>query len=411
MGRFGLAWAAMVACTLVAGNAWPEEGAAPETVPADRVMAKAQRRLHPPKKRGQWRIRRDFDETADFLDELQAKLDTQDLLVGFDAAVYNQYASRVREGSHNAATFAWQLFIDYEVYATKEHGDFHLTGTFLGSVGLDYSANSSLSERVGSVSVLNGNVVPNAGAIDELYAHWVSKETEWFFAVGKIDMSFFFDTNRVANDAYRQFTGFALENDLSIPFPDYGSLGFIGRWNPTRNIYVMVGGGDATSDERVLWGKVTAGSWWELVEAGFTFEPKALGTGNYRITGWHSDRGPGNGFGIGINIDQDLGREWLVGFFRAGVGDETQTNIETAISGGLSFQEPFGRQYDEAGIGISWAQAVDDGRDETYLEGFYRYSFTKRLSVSPFLQIVVDPAENPEDTASVVGGVRVLWML
>lgn len=401
-----------VACTLVATEARPEQGAPADKAPGDRVMTEAVRRLHPPKKRGMWRIRRDVEETVDFFDEAQQKLHTHDFLLGFDVAFYNQYASRVQEGGNNAATFAWQLFVDYEVYETKDYGDFHLTGTFLGTIAADYNpVTSNLSDRVGSISILNGNVYPDVIAVDELYGHWVSEKAEWVVAIGKLDMSYFFDTNRVANDAYRQFTAFALENDVSIPFPIYGGFGFIGRWNPTDDIYVLAGAGDASSDERVPWGSVTAGAWWELVEAGITFEPAWLGTGNYRLTGWHSDRGLGNGFGFGLNVDQNLGREWLIAFFRGGFGDPSQTDVQAAISGGLSFQKPFGRKNDEAGLGVAWANPAENPRNETLFETFYRYAFTKRLSASPFLQVVIDPADNEEDDTSIVGGIRVLWML
>lgn len=413
------AWTAVgaVSWTVLPSNAASEpeaestEAATSAETP-DRVMAEAVRRAHPPKKRGIWRIRQDWDETTDFLDEMQQRLHGQDLVVGFDAAFYNQYASKVRKGGNNAATFAWQLFIDYEVYKTEEHGDFHLTGTFLGSVGADYDDRGDpLSDRVGSVSILNGNVYPDVLAVDELYAHWISEEAEWVLAVGKLDMSYFFDTNRVANDAYRQFTAFTLENDISIPFPIYGGFGTIGRWNPSEDTYVMLGAGDASSDERVPWGSVTDGSWWELAEVGITFEPEVLGTGNYRLTGWHSDSGPGNGFGFGINLDQNLGREWLVGFFRAGFGDPSQTDVKGVVSGGLSFQGPFGRKNDEAGIGLSWADPSGGDRNEKFLETFYRFAITRRLSVSPFLQIVVDPSDNPKDDSSVIGAIRLLWML
>ena len=85
--------------------------------------------------------------------------------------------------------------------------------------------------------------------------------------------------------------------------------------------------------------------------------------------------------------------------------------MRTALSGGLSFQGPFGRPNDEAGVALSWADPATGGRDETFGETFYRIALTPRLSLSPGLQIVMNPSENLQDDLSVVGGVRVLWML
>lgn len=418
MGRSTIAL--LVCCALAAsttGAAESREGTATDAIKSaqaqgDRADVAASKRMHPAKKRDHSRMAEELDSTTRVLDRWKKWLREKDFLVGFDLAFYDQYASRVRTGHKNAATFAWQLFVDYEIYDFENAGDLHVAGTFLGTFGADYNpAENSLSNRIGSISTVNGNVYPDGIAVDELYAHYVSEDTDWVFALGKLDMSYFFDTNRVANDAYRQFVSFTFENDISIPFPLYGGAGALGRWNASEDFYVMLGAGDASTDERIPWGHVVNGSWWQLLEAGITIESEALGVGNYRLTGWHSDSGPGNGFGIGINIAQDLGVDWLVGFFRAGTGDPSQTNVRTAISGGLSFRGPFGRTNDEAGVALSWADPATGGRDETLAETFYRIGLTPRLSLSPGLQIVLNPSENLQNDLSVVGGVRVLWML
>lgn len=363
------------------------------------------------KKRDQIRATKQTDEIQDTLDRWRAWLNEHELIVGVDVAFYNQYASHVREGGNNAATFAWQLFADYEVAKTR-HGEFHLAGTFFGTIGADYNpATDSLSDRIGSISIVNGNVYPDGIAFDELYAHYISPNAELILTLGKVDMSYFFDTNRVANDAYRQFTAYALENDISIPFPTYGGFGALARWTPRDDLYILFGAGDASSNERIPWGSVTDGAWWELIEAGWTVEPSWIGEGNYRVTAWHSDRGPGNGFGVGLNLDQNLGADWIVGFARAGFGDQSQTDIQTAVSAGLGFQEPFGRSGDEAGVGVAWANPSGPARVETYIETYYRAALTSRLSISPALQVVLDPTLNAQDDLSVIGEIRLLWML
>ncbi len=410
-GRPGIvAWAAVLML-----GAWPaaaEVGALPEPALQDPSPSATPRRAHPPKKRGFWRIERTVEDSDDELDRFRKWLGEHDTLVGFDVAFYDQYASRVRKGGNNAATFAWQLFVDYEIVSWKEYGALHATGTFLGTIGADYDpAAEPLSDRIGSISIVNGNVYPDGVAFDELYLHFVTPDAKAVLAIGKIDMSYFFDTNRAANDAYRQFTAFALENDISIPFPLYGGFGAIGRWNATDDLYVMFGAGDASSDERIPWGSVADGAWWELLEVGIELEPDLLGTGNYRLTGWHSDAGPGSGFGIGLNLDQNLGTKSLIGFFRAGFGDPSQTNVDTTISGGVSFPRPFGRDDDEAGVGFSWAKPAGGDRNEKFAETYYRWAITSRLSISPALQIVVDPSDSPEDDVSVIGEIRLLWML
>lgn len=385
--------------------------ALPDT--SDRVAQVSAARVHPPKKRSQSRVEDKLPTPpVGYVDRFKNWVRDHDFLLGFDAAFYNQYASHVRkEDSHNAATIAWQLFTSRELLEGK-HGSLHVALTLLGTIALDYDPNDDpLFVRVGSISVPNGNIYPNEIAVDELYLHYVTEGSKWTLDIGKIDMSYFFDTNRVANDAFSQFMSFTLENNASIPFPIYGGFGALGRWNPNDDIYVMIGAGDATSNERIPWGRVGDGAWWQLLEVGAHVDFHTLGTGNYRLTGWHSNNGPGNGFGIGLNIDQNLGLDWLIGFFRTGLGNRNQTAVKATVSGGVSFAHPFGRANDGAGIGFSWGSPDIGGRDEGFFEAYYRLSFNEYLSISPDLQIVFPPAYNRDANVSVIGGVRVLWRL
>jgi porin len=168
-------------------------------------------------------------------------------------------------------------------------------------------------------------------------------------------------------------------------------------------------GGDSSSDEPwAFWKSVDDGSWYELLELDFKLGVPALGKGQYRITPWHNRLDGEQGWGVGLSFDQELGLPWLVGFFRFGAGDEDVTAIRTFVSGGVGVEGPFGRSGDFFAIGVAWSRpSPGEGvRDETILEMIYRVRLTPTLELSPDLQLVFDPAQNPGDDLIVVPGVR-----
>jgi hypothetical protein len=224
-------------------------------------------------------------------------------------------------------------------------------------------------------------------------------------------MTYFLDTNALANNGFTQFFSFAFEDNLSIPFPVYGGLGARGRVKLGRRFYVMAAASDAASDDRdVPWVSIGQGFWWELIEIGVKVDPEPLGKGVYRITPWHSDVN-GSGFGVGLNFEQQLGSDRLFGFGRFGVGDPNQTAVRTTVSGGISFQDPFGRKGDVVAAAISWADPSDPGRSETFFEAYYNFGLTDQLVLAPDLQVVVHPALNPDANVVLVGGVRLALLL
>ena len=72
-----------------------------------------------------------------------------------------------------------------------------------------------------------------------------------------------------------------------------------------------------------------------------------LGKGTYRLTPWHNHLFGADGFGVALNIDQELGRKDVVAFFRFGYGDEDVTPVKTFVAGGIAFEAPFGREHDD----------------------------------------------------------------
>jgi hypothetical protein len=389
-------------------------GAAPSATSASDSPGSRRKEGYPNRKRGHDRILALEDDPGDSIDRGRRWLKERGVILGLDVSFLDQWANTVLAGKRNAPSIAWQVFGDWKALETEHFGDLHIAGTLLGTVGLGYDpATAPLSQRVGSISVVDGIVYPDEIALDELYLRWRSPGGAFVVDLGRVDMSFFFDTNRVANNSFEQFISLAFENNLSIPFPTYGGFGVTAQWAPNEDFYVLFGAGDASSVRTSAWRTIVDGAWWELLEVGMSTEIEGWGKGNYRLTGWQSNLGEGSGFGVGLNVDQNLGSDELIGFARLGYGSPAQSSIRLTASVGLSLGRPFDRSRDSAGIAFSWAAPTVGGiklQDEMLVEVYYRLALTQRLSLSPDVQVVIDPSANPDVDAAVLLGARLTWI-
>ena len=97
-------------------------------------------------------------------------------------------------------------------------------------------------------------------------------------------------------------------------------------------------------------------------------------------------------------------------FARAGYAEGGGALWERSLSAGLGYF-PRGAQ-DLLGVGLNWGRPSEDtfgsGLDDQYtLEVFYRWRPLRLLTISPDLQLLFDPALNPDEDLIVVLGVRV----
>jgi porin len=332
---------------------------------------------------------------------------TTDLFVMF----FYQRASDVQFGGRNLGSFAYRSVGDWELAKDTPLGDAFLEWNLTGAVGLSFDEeDESIAGgfKLGDLSVINTNVYPDSSALDELFWKQVVDDGRLVVMAGRVDQSFHFDSNRVAFDSERKLQSFVFVNNLSIPWPLYGGLGGVVTWKATDRLTLRAGGGESGSDEPwKFWKTLDDGNWYQLFESELRLDVPGLGKGAYRLTPWHNHLDGEDGWGVGVNVDQELGFPWLVGFFRFGAGDSDVTPVERTVSGGIAVEKPFGRPGDLFSLGVGWSRPSDpDARDETFLEVQYRLQLTKTLELSPNLQVVLDPASNPDSDTIVIGGIR-----
>ena len=402
---------------LAQDEAQPDDDA-PAGEAAGHVPSPPDYRWHQPRKnarrapRGElYPSQEDWNPLAGPTRGLKDKLKEVGITFDLELSFLGQYASDVVSGKDILGSFQWELTGDWELLSSTDLGDGYLAWTLFGGVGLNYDAESeTLSTNVGSISGLNSlDFMNDPVIVDELFWKQKLEDGKLIVIAGKVDMSYHFDTNRVANNQFDQFNALALTNNASIPFPAYGGFGGLLRANIGDNAYLMVGMGDSSGSNAVApWVTVDNNSWYQCLEFGLTVDLGGLGKGTYRITPWHNRLLGADGWGLGLSFDQELGKDGLIGFFRFGIGDQDVTPTKTFVSGGLALDGPFGREHDTVAIGVSWSDPSSGVgvRAETLIEAYYQIQLSPSVYLSPGVQVVLNPAATRAIDSSVVAGVR-----
>lgn len=149
------------------------------------------------------------------------------------------------------------------------------------------------------------------------------------------------------------------------------------------------------------------------------------------LTFWHKDRlkaaGAPAGWGVSFLAEGEIGR--YVPFIRAGysngkAGGPSLLNV--MLAGGVGIRAPFGQKNDLIGLAAAWGQrdlgTIDTNGDnipdlaignvnQFSAEAFYRLQVIKEFSITPHVQVIVNPALNAGKNFVAVFGLRGRWAM
>lgn len=314
-----------------------------------------------------------------------------------------QQATARDTGAGNLWTGSYDIVVEWTLFEHDTFGSGLFGMLVEGGHIIGNDSGEDLSAGIGSILGVNDDLDTTDIAVTELWwaQGWLEDTVEVTF--GKIDQTVFFDTNRIANDQTTQFIATPLVNNASIVFPDNG-LGVNLILVPHEWFYVTAGFGDANAvASRTGFDTFNQGDYFTAVEAGFTPVFDALGAGNYRTTGWTTrSAADGSASGVALSFDQGIGCG-LVPFFRYGYATGSAAPLRHFVSLGLGIESPFGRADDLFAIGGVWADPYGGGRDETLVEMFYRLQLTDTITITPDIQVVIQPSEGDGDVVGLFG--------
>lgn len=229
------------------------------------------------------------------------------------------------------------------------------------------------------------------------------------FVIGQVDVNDYANVNALASP-WNAFTNFEFQQQSTFSAPAQG-LGAALLWRLDDHWAVMGGIANANGDP-----SDPVESARKLFDTGETFKHFGVGwspewsdRGNQllQLTAWQVDErteagipsGHGLSFAASAHIDA-----WLP-FFRAGYADGGGRQLDRSVSIGTGYEARGGA--DLAGIGLNWGRAPDSSRDQFTMEAFYRWDATDFLQVTPQLQYVVNPINDPGTDDILLLGLRV----
>ena len=226
-------------------------------------------------------------------------------------------------------------------------------------------------------------------------------------AVGRIDVTDFVDVYGMINPL-THFLNLAFSTSPTIAAPNQG-LGVAAGGMLTDHFYMQGGFSDANGQP------TQAGfdtffddaEFFSYAELGVTTSQDMLYLDNVHVTFWHSDAreraGSPEGRGVAFTAQKFLGEKWLP-FFRCGYSDGDAALMETSCSTGIGLLR---ENRDVAGVGVSWGRPATPGlREQFTSELFYRFQLTQFLAVTPDVQLIGNPALNPDEELLAMFGIR-----
>ena len=159
------------------------------------------------------------------------------------------------------------------------------------------------------------------------------------------------------------------------------------------------------------------------IEIGWTgVSQEAWFLNNVHLTLWHADEreemGVDDGWGGVLSFNHSIDDEWLV-FVRGGYSEDGGSLLERSVSIGAGYT-PGGLELlgsgSQLGLAANWGRPNEDllgsDLDDQYaFEIYFRWMVSDELAITPGVQLLIDPALNPDEDNIWLFGLRARFAL
>ncbi len=234
--------------------------------------------------------------------------------------------------------------------------------------------------------------------------------------IGFLDSKDFFDLYALASP-WNGFgnLAFSVGSNTQSILPD-GALGAMVGGYVSDNFYLAASIMDANFDPTdVFKGFDTFFNDFETfktLEFGYTAGGKRFFLDNAHLAFWQLDdseeKGAPGGWGVNASVSRALSANTLA-WLRGGWADGGGGAYEASISTGFAYlNKPGGNLL---GVGLNWGRPNSDTvpldlDDQWTGEAFYRVQLTENIQITPSVQLLVDPALNPDEDFIALFGLR-----
>lgn len=277
-------------------------------------------------------------------------------------------------------------------------------------------APNALASNIGYVGVFEPPFSDQGFRITNLYWRQRFSGGRATVTAGFLDTTDYVDTFALASP-WTGFMNFAFSTGTTtIALPDDATLGIAGGTMLGKNFYLLAGLANANADPKSPFSEVNSffsdNEYFTSIEVGWTAGHSRIYFDNAHVTLWHSDRREGanvpEGWGAAFSFVRYLGERWMP-FVRGGFADDGGTLMEKSVSAGVGYDVVPKRGL--LAFGFNWGRPNSNtfgpGLGDQYaMELFYRINLTEQFTVTPDIQLVKNPAQNPTEDTIWVFGIR-----
>ena len=255
------------------------------------------------------------------------------------------------------------------------------------------------------------------GRLTNLYWKQSFNDKNATIVAGFLDVTDYVDVYAVASP-WTGFMNFAFSTGAaSMALPGDAALGIAGATMIGKNFFVIGGVTDMESDPTNPLDGFDSffndNHYFKSIEFGWTSAKEQIYVDNIHITLWDADEsvqlGQAADSGFNLSASKLMGA-WLP-FLRIGVADKgSLIGVDTSVSAGFA-RYGLGGESNTLGAAINVANVVGATDDQVTLEAFYLMKLTAFWEITPDIQIVQNPANNPtEDQVMILGlRTRLIW--
>lgn len=232
---------------------------------------------------------------------------------------------------------------------------------------------------------------------------------------GLLDVTDYVDVNAFASP-WTGFVNFAFSTGSAAAFvPNNVTAGLAAGAMLTDKLYVIGGIANAYSDMKrpfKSFDYLGDGEFFKSIEIGLTPSHGRIYNDNLHVTYWHVDAsdkaGTPGGWGLNGQYIRTFG-ERLMPFLRAGYAKDGGSLLQGSVTLGMGYAMVGGR--DQLGFAGNWGQPNEssfgpDLKDQYTFECFYRWQLGEQLAITPDIQLLLDPALNPDHDSLWIYGLR-----
>ncbi len=269
----------------------------------------------------------------------------------------------------------------------------------------------------GYVGLIEPPFSDEGGRLTNLYWRQRFNEGRSTITAGMLDATDYVNVYALASP-WTGFMNFAFSTGSASMFiPNDATLGVAGGTMLTDQMFLIGGIVNAYTDPTDPFDTVgdffNENEYFYSIELGATRSQDRIFLDNMHVTLWYVDEsipaGTPGGWGAAFNYSRALNDNTLMPFIRGGYAHEGGTLLEASLSVGLGYNTFGGR--DQLGVAFNWGKPNENsfgpGLDDQFvLEAYYRWQLTEQLAITPDIQFIKDPAQNPTEDSLWILGLR-----